>query len=97
MASVQTIAKAQLTGAALEKVFGEVPSYIYEPDHVRVYYEPDRLFRVQEKVKTMATSGPSDVRIDWIPIVTPFAINKGLPYAIGIVAAGFFLGRLSKR
>jgi len=96
MANVTTIAKAQVAGAALNQVFGEQPAYDYQSDYVRVYYEPDRLKQVQSRIEQMAISGPSDVRIDWLPMVTPFALKKATPYIIGLVAVGILLGRMSK-
>lgn len=96
MADVTTIAKAQVTGAALQKIFGEEPSYQYADDHVRVYFEPDRLKNVQARIQTMAASGPSDVRIDWVPMVTPFALKKGAPVVAGLIIAGILIGRMTK-
>lgn len=96
MATVQTIAKAQGTGLLLEQLFGVPVSYEYNPDHVRVYYQPDRLKQVQGKVQTMASGGPGDVRIEWFPMVSPVVLKTAAPYAIGLIAAGFILGRLMK-
>jgi hypothetical protein len=67
MASVQTIAKAQGSGLLLEQLFGIPVAYDYQPNHVRVYYQPDRLKQVQGRIATMAAGGPGDVRID-VPI-----------------------------
>jgi len=94
MATVQTIGKAQLFGAALKQITGVEPSYIYEDNFVRIYFEPDRLKQVQAKLQKMAASGPSDVRIDWFPIVSPIAIKKAAPFAIGLLAAGYLLGKI---
>lgn len=96
MASVQSIAKAQGTGLLLEQLFSVPVSYDYQPSHVRVYYQPDRLKQVQGKIATMAAGGPGDVRIDWFPMISPVALKQTAPYAIGLIAAGFLLGRLMK-
>lgn len=94
MASLETIGKAQLYGAALQKITGQAPSYIYNDKFVRIYFEPDRLRLVQQKINEMATSGPSDVRVDWMQIFTPMAIKKAAPIAIGLVVAGYLFGKL---
>lgn len=96
MAAVQSIAKAQGTGLLLEQLFGVPVAYEYNPDHVRVYYQPDRLKQVQGKIATMAAGGPGDVRIDWFPMISPVALKQAAPYAVGLIAAGFLLGRLMK-
>lgn len=94
MASIETIGKAQIMGAALQKITGVEPSYLYEENFVRIYFQPDRLKQVQTKLAQMAASGPSDVRIDWFPIATPLLIKKGLPVAIGLLVAGYIFGKL---
>lgn len=94
MATLQTIAKAQGTGVLLEQLFGVPVAYEYNPDHVRVYYQPDRLKQVQGKIATMASSGPGDVRVDWFPMVSPVVLKQAAPYAIGLIAAGFIIGKM---
>jgi hypothetical protein len=94
MASLETIGKAQLYGAALQKITGQAPSYIYNDDHVRVYFDADKLKLVQQQINSMATSGPSDVRVDWLQIFTPMIIKKAAPVAIGLLVAGYLFGRL---
>lgn len=94
MASLETIGKAQVMGAALQKITGVEPSYIYEDNFVRIYFQPDRLKAVQAKISEMASSGPSDVRIDWLPIATPLLIKKAAPVAIGLLVAGYIFGKL---
>lgn len=93
MASLEAIGKAQIYGAALKRITGQEPSYLYEDSHVRIYFEPDRLKLVQQQLEKMATSGPGDVRVNWSQIVTPYAIKKALPFAIGILVAGYILGK----
>lgn len=95
MADIRSIAKAQALGLALKKTTGIEPSYVYETDHVLIYYEPDRLKQMQEYVEKIAASGrkPGDVRVNWMPIITPFAIKKAVPYVVGILAIGYFLGK----
>lgn len=93
MANLQTVAEARGYGLLLKQFFGEEPSYYNAEDHVRVYYDADRLPRVQARIASMASSGPAAVRIDWFPMITPLAIKKALPYALGIAAVGFLLGK----
>jgi len=94
MASIETVGKAKILGAALQKITGVEPSYLYEENFVRIYFQPDRLRQVQAKLSEMATSGPSDVRIDWFPIVSPMLIKKGIPVAVGLLVAGYLFGKL---
>lgn len=94
MAKVKSVAKAQVYGLALKEIFGQSPSYNYEGDHVRIYYQPDRLVKVQQRIKDMSSRSPSDVRIDWLPIVQPQMIKKALPFAVGIFAVGYIIGKL---
>lgn len=95
MADVLSLGKAQGYGLMLKQLFGEDPDYYNAPDHVKVYYQPDKLARVQQRIAAMASEGPSDVRIDWLPMVTPLAIKKAAPYIIGIAAVGYLLGKVT--
>ncbi len=98
MASLTTIAKARGTGLLLQKFFNEEPSYQYADDYVRIYYEPDRLRRVQSRIDDLTKKGPpspGDVRIDWVPIVMPIAIKKIAPFVIGTLVAGYLIGKLT--
>lgn len=96
MATALTAGKAKVAGLALQQVFGEEPQYYYADDHVRLYYDADKLKQVQQKIEMMATSGPSDVRIDWLPMITPLALKKAVPIIGGIVLVGIIIGRMTK-
>lgn len=95
MASIESIGKSKAYGFALEQFFGEKPSYSYETDHVKIYYTPDKLKRVQARIASMASSGPSDVRISWVPMMTPQIMKSALPYAIGLLVVGYGLGKIT--
>lgn len=94
MATVQSIAKGQAYAAVLEKVFGEKPSLRYEEKRVVVYWEPDRLKRVQQKIESMATSSPGDVVVDWQSIAAPSVLKRAMPIGFGVLVAGYILGKL---
>lgn len=95
MANITAITKAQALGLAMQKITGIEPSYDYKPDHVLVYWQPDRLKRMQGYVEKLASSGrkPGDVRVNWMPVITPFAIKKAVPYIVGMLAVGYILGK----
>ena len=94
MADIRSIAKARALGLAIQQITGVEPSYENAADHVRIYFQPDRLQAVQSKLQEMSESSPGDVRVDWFPIVAPTAIKKGLPIAAGLLIAGYLLGKL---
>ena len=96
MATVQTIAKAKATGVILKNLLGIEPEYQYFDNYVRLYYTKEDLPKVQGRINQIAinSSKPSDVRIDFVPMVAPIALKKVVPYAIGAVAAGYILGKM---
>lgn len=96
MATVQTIAKAKATGLILKSLLGIEPEYDYQDNFVRLYYTGNNLNQVREKVDQIATTSkkPSDVRVDFFPIIAPAGIKKVLPYALGAVALGYIIGKL---
>ena len=93
MASFQAIGKGQALAAVLEKIFGEKPSLRYEEKRIVVYFEPDRLKRVQQKIESMAMSAPGDVVLDWQQIAAPSVLKRAMPIGIVILAIGFLLGK----
>lgn len=95
MATVQTIAKAKATGLILKNLLGIEPEYDYQENHVRLFYSGNNLNKVHEKINQIATTSkkPSDVRIDFVPLIAPIGIKKALPYALGAVAIGYLLGK----
>ncbi len=94
MANITSIGKAKAQGLLLKRLFGVEPNYEYGSDHVRVYWQPDKLKIVQMKIAKMQTVQPGDVRIDWFPAVSPLVIKKALPYALGAVVLGYVLGKM---
>lgn len=93
MASIDVIGKAQAAGLIMKQVLGTEPSYEYRDNYVRVYYPPDALRQVRSKLQEIATAPAGDMRIDWAPIVTPYAIKKVLPIAAGILFLGIMIGK----
>lgn len=93
MAQITTIAEARGYGLLLKQLFGVEPSYYQASDHVKVYYDADKLPQVQARIASMAESGPADVRISWFPMIAPIAVKRAVPYIIGIAALGFLLGK----
>lgn len=96
MATVQSIAKAKTTGLILKNLLGVEPEYQYYDDHVRLWYPKEALPTVHERINNIAvnSSKPSDVRIDFVPMIAPIGIKKVLPYALGAVAIGYVLGKV---
>lgn len=97
MASFQTIAKAKAFGIALHKVIGEEPSYQYFDEHVRIYYPQNKLKKVREKLKEISSREPGEIQFDWFPLITPLAVERGLPVIGAILLLGYLLGAGTKK
>jgi len=96
MANALTVGKAKIAGLAMGQIFGQEPQYYYADDHVRLYYDADKLRDIQKRIEMMESSGPSDVRVDWLPMITPLALKKAVPIIGGIVLVGIIIGRATK-
>jgi hypothetical protein len=95
MASLDIVGKAEALSLALERAFNVEPSIEYGSNYARIYYQPDRLKKVQAIIYKMANDRePGSIRVDWFPIITPIALQKGVPYIIGLVGLGYLLGKL---
>lgn len=95
MATVQTIAKAKATGLILKNLLGIEPEYQYFDNYVRLYYSNENLPKVQSRINQIAinSSKPSDVKIDFLPMVAPLAVKKVAPFAIGAIVIGYIIGK----
>lgn len=91
MATVASIAKGQALATALSKVYGVSPRVEYLQNKTRVYYAPEDIARVRNAIKS---KGPSDIEFDWLPIFRNDIIKQAFPYALGILAAGYILGKI---
>lgn len=90
-----TTAKAQALSIALEQATGERPEVQDMGDHIRVYWNTVDHKSIQSKIEKMISKKePGEIRVEWLPVVTPIAIKKLLPLALGLVAVGFVVGKL---
>jgi len=99
MANAQSIVKAKALSEVLKFVFGEEPTIEYYDDFVRIYYQPDRLKIVQKTLEGMISrfgASTSDIRFEFLPLITPILIKKGFPLAMTIFSTGFLIGRKRK-
>lgn len=87
--------KAEALALALEQATGEKPYVQNMGEYIRVYWMDAQLPAVQKSITEMIDKKePGDIRIEWLPAVTPVAIKKVLPYALAVLGAGYLLGKL---
>jgi len=98
MATVESIAKAEAVGYAINQAFGVTPSYDYQQNRVRIYFDSVNLPVMRKKVEEMVSPQPGaregDVIVDFVPAVYPTVIKKTLPIAAGLLLAGYLIGKL---
>lgn len=97
MATLENIGKARATGLVMAAALGVEPSYEHHDNYIRLYYPPESLPSVRAKIDEMITGPAGDVRIDFGPMLTPFAVRKVLPIAAGLLIGGILLGRMTKQ
>jgi len=94
MANLQTTLKAGALQIVAEQLTGIKPDIETFPDHVRLYWTPENQRAMQYYIENQLKPRPAgDVRIDVAPILLPLGVKKILPYALGILAIGFIIGR----
>lgn len=95
--SIQRYAVAETAAGALTTLTGIQPKVIHGPQYSRVYYSPDKEKKVQAWLESQLTpQPPGAVRIELDRVIINTAIKKALPYAVALLAGGFFLGRVLK-
>lgn len=97
MASLQAITKAEAIGFGIQQVFGVTPSYDYQADRVRIYFDADNLPIMRQRVNEIVSPTPGaqadDVVIDWLPAVYPTAAKFLIPAAAGLLIIGYLIGK----
>lgn len=97
MASLSAITRAEAVGLGIQQVFGVTPSYDYQADRVRIYFDAANLSLMRQRVNEIVSPKPGaqegDVVIDWFPAVYPTAAKYVIPAAAGLFLAGYLLGK----
>lgn len=93
MASVASIAKAKALSVTLERLFGVQPRVEYLQTKSRVYFAPEDLPTVRRNFAAMSSKGPGDLEFDWLPVFRNDILKSALPYALGVLAIGYVLGK----
>ncbi len=96
MANIQAITKAKSIGEILKAFTGIEPEYIYYDDYVSIYYKKSDIPIIHEKINKaiQSTSGKkSDIKIDYLPLISPLIIKKVMPFAIALLVTGYLLGK----
>jgi hypothetical protein len=89
--------KADAIALLAEKTLGVRPKVDDMGTYAKIYYLPGQLPVVQEKFDSLVSSDkPSDIKIEWFPVVQKIAIKKAFPYVLGILATGFIIGKILK-
>lgn len=100
MADSNTIVKANALSEVLKFAFGEEPTIEYYDTYAKIYYQPDRLKKVQKKLEDMVSrfgSSASDIRFEFLPLITPLLIKKGFPLAVTVFSTGFLIGKRKRK
>lgn len=93
--NVVTRLKAEGIALALEKLTGQEPIIQDNETYYSLYWTNAQQAEILETLnEKFASGGESEIRVEWFPVVRPVVIKKALPYAIGIFAAGFIIGKI---
>jgi hypothetical protein len=89
--------KAEAISLLAKQTIGVKPQIKDMGTYAIIYYLPDQLPEVQEKfAEFVSKDQPSDIKIEWFPVVQKVAIKKALPYIVVLLATGFTIGKLFK-
>jgi len=92
-ADIITIGKAKALQRAFKRIFGVAPEMDIQDTFVRLYYPADKLKIAQRRFSDLVSKEPSDVRVNFLPITTPFLVKRYAPYAIALFIVGLVAGR----
>ena len=91
--SLQTIATAEAYGAALKALTGTGATVTHKADYSEVRFQDPRAAAawIEEQLKP---GEPGAVRVDLMPAVLPVVLKRAVPVALGLLAAGYLLGKI---
>jgi hypothetical protein len=90
---VTDFSKSQMYGEALRKIVGVTPSYKKEGGKTVVYYPEDKIPAARKSFNALMESPDGNVKVDFMPVITPYALKTYGVYALGLVALGFLVGK----
>jgi hypothetical protein len=95
MSSTAITIKTEAIAAALSTILGSAPVTSYSDGKGKITFTTDQSKKFQTlidsaKIKTGAT----DLNIDFMPVVMPVVLKKVIPYALGLIAVGYIIGKL---
>lgn len=88
-----TRAKALGYSAAIRLAIGSDPVVKEYPDYIQISFTPDQQKALTSYIESQMKKGPSDVRVDIAPIITPIAMKKVLPFAFLALSGAYMLGK----
>lgn len=89
--------KAEGLAALAEQTTGVKPTVVDYGDHIKIFWDAATLPEARQKFEQYVSEiKPGDIRIEWLPVVQNVAIKKAAPFIIGIFAAGFIIGKMTK-
>lgn len=86
-------AKTALWSGAIQAVSGEPPIVTEQDGYTNIDFTPGQIKFFRAKLDNWAAGDPGEVRINYKPVLAPWAIKKYWPWAAGAVALGWFLGK----
>lgn len=97
MADLVLIGKAKTASLAMERITGVAPDMDIQSDYIRLYYPKNKIAAVQRYFeRALNSKDKSDLRIEYLPAITPALIKKFWLYPALIAGLSFMIGRMSK-
>jgi hypothetical protein len=98
MASLSTVAKAELISQACQSVFGFRPVIYYTETQAKIRFTPEQNKIIADYfTQMMDDKNPPEIDVDLQPIIMNWAVKTGFPYVIGLLAGGGIAGYLLAR
>lgn len=99
MSSVVTVGKAQAINAVLKSLTGEDAIIQYFPTYAIINFTPTQASKIRSMIQAgiLRNSSKDDIKINAIPIITPYLIQYILPLVTGIFITGYLYGKRKKK
>lgn len=98
MVSAKTQLKAETLAILLSQIAGSKPKVEYSETQAIISFDSSQKEKLKKylDLQLQDTTGESDVKINFEPVVFPILIKKIWPYVAGLFLIGYVSGKIKK-
>lgn len=94
MATLEALSRAGMIAAALRGITGIEARVVGKPQYAAIQWGPSEAAALRGWVERQTSKAPGDIRVEYMPALTPLMVRKAIPWVIGVLAVGYLAGKV---